>query len=224
MKQTKITVKVHSLLLSAFTQDIDRLFIKRDAFLNQVIGIETKYLAQELKDKRLSAKAKRHIAGELKRLGTTTVNIVVNQDVADELNAVVERTNIVRDAFVNRLLWLLRGGESLLKYLDLPSFINGSEFETFVPDAVPTAPLLAMHAVQSDPLNYLRLGALERHDTGLYLLNLPHQLLGYACWLDDFFVPGTSTYIDADALIKELKLMESDAFANFVPAKREKGV
>ena len=222
MKQTKITVKIHTPLLASFNRDIDRLFIKRDAFLNQVLAVETQYLAEELAGKRLSPKAKRFIAGELKRLGTTTVNIVVDQEVADELNAAVEQTNIVRDAFINRLLWLLRGGESLLEYLDLPKFINGSEFERFVPDAMPTAPLQAMHAVQSDPLHYLRTGSEERHDCGLYALDLPRQLWGFACWLDDFVVPGTATYLNPNKLLEELMSMESEAFENFVPTKIEK--
>jgi len=223
MKQTKITVKLHSKLLEAFNLDVDRLFLKRDAFLNKLISVETSYLSSEFGEQQLSAKAKRFIAGELKRLGTTPVNIVVDQVVADELNAVVARTNIVRDAFFNRLIWMLRGSDSLLAYLDLPRFINGSEFDRFVPEAMPTAPMRAIYSVQCDPLHYLRVGCEERHSVGLHLLDLPRELWGYSCWLDDTAVPGTPSYIDTEKMLTELGFIESEAFKNFVlkPKKKE---
>ncbi len=217
MEQTKITVKIYDKLLTAFNRDIDTLFLKRDAFLNQMIRIETEYLAMDMEGKRLSVRAKRHIAGSLKQLGTTTVNIVVDQTVSDALKAVVDESNIVRDSFINRMLWLLRGGDALLKYLDLPTYITGSEFERFIPAAMPTAPLKAMGAVQSDPLHYLRIACEERHNTGLYLLDLPNKFTGMACWIDDRYVPGTSSYIDPNILLEELSALESDAFSNFTP-------
>lgn len=224
MEQTKITVKIYDRLLTAFNRDADSLFLKRDAFLNQMISIETEYLAQEMAGRRLSSKAKRHIAGSLKKLGTTTVNIVVDKPVANALNAVVAENNIVRDAFMNRMLWMLRGGEKLLDYLELPQFITGSAFERFIPDAMPTSPMRAIGAVQSDPLHYLRLACEERHGTGLYLLDLPPKLAGFACWIDDIFVPGTATYIDPDQMLEELEAMERDAFDNFEHAgKTENG-
>jgi len=182
-----------------------------------MINVETECLAQELAGKKLSSKAHRYIAGELKRMGTTTVNVVVDKTVADALNAVVKETNIVRDAFINRLLWLLRGGKKLLDYLELPSRLTASAFEHYVPDFMPTAPLQAMLQIRDDPLYYLRLASEERHGTGLYLLELPYQLHGFACWLDDIFVPGTATYIDADQLLADLATMEADAFNGFTP-------
>jgi hypothetical protein len=61
------------------------------------------------------------------------------------------------DAFINRLLWLLRGGKKLLDYLELPSFLTSSAFEHYVPDFMPAAPLQAMLQIRDDPLHYLRL-------------------------------------------------------------------
>lgn len=226
MAQTKITAKIHTQLLKVFNQATNLLFLKRDAFLNQMIKIETKHLANDLAGKKLSSKAKHYIAGELKRLGTTPVNIVVDKPVANALNKIVDETNIVRDAFINRMLWLLRGPEALLNYLDLPQFTTGSEFDRSVPEAVPTAPLAAMRAVQIDPLHYLRIGCEDRHNTGLYLLELPPGFTGFACWLDDSVIPGTSSYEDqqrvAERLLKELDAMEAKEFRNFNPGNRAK--
>lgn len=78
MGQTKITVKIYEPLLRDFDRQIDSLFLKRDAFLNHMIKGEVRHLANDMKDKQLSSRAKRYIAGELKRLGTVPVNIVVD--------------------------------------------------------------------------------------------------------------------------------------------------
>ena len=123
MSQTKITVKIYEPLLRDFDRQIDKLFIKRDAFLNAMIKEEVQHLAREMEGKRLTPSAKRHIAGELKRMGTTQVNVVVDKATADALNGIVETSNLVRDAFMNRLIMLLRSSGALLSYLELPEFI-----------------------------------------------------------------------------------------------------
>ncbi|MHB0990286.1 MAG: hypothetical protein ACYC0M_03280 [Burkholderiales bacterium] len=215
MSQTKITVKIFEPLLKNFDKQIETLFIKRDAFLNRVLQEELKHLARDMQGKKMSSKANRYISGELKKLGTKQVNIVVDQSTADELKDIVNDTNIVRDAFFNRLILLLRSNTDLLKYLDLPAFINGSEFKSVI-DPMPTSPLQAMLEVLNDPLYYLREGAEERLKTGLYLIELPPKLVGFTCYLDDAQVPGTEAYkqsqIDAETMLEQL-LMNFEAYA-----------
>lgn len=212
---TKITVKIYEPLLRDFGKQIDSLFIKRDAFLNSMIQEEVRHLASDLEGKKLSVRAKRYIAGELKKLGTVQVNIVVDKTTADQLNAIVEKTNIVRDAFINRLIMFLRSSSPLLSYLELPEFITGSAFESYV-EPMPTSPMKAMEAVHSDPLFYLRVAAEERHNTGLYLIDLTPKLAGFACHLDDSQVPGTKAHADLEqeskAMLDELMSLEDDAF------------
>lgn len=215
MSQTKITVKIYEPLLRDFDRQIERLFIKRDAFLDSMIQEEVQHLANDMKGKRLTSNAKRYIAGELKRLGTWPVNVVVNKSTADALNAVVDTTNMVRDAFINRLIMFLRSSGPLLSYLDLPEFITGSEFDSYV-EPMPTSPIKAIEAVHSDPLFYLRVACEERHKTGLYLIDLPSKFAGFACYLDDSQVPGTEAYAqsqrDTQAMLDELMKLEADAF------------
>ena len=216
MNQTKITVKLHTNLLKAFDTQIDQLFLKRDAFLNHLIRTEVPSLAEEMEDRRLSPEARRHVAGHLKRMGTTTVNVVVDKDVADALNAVVERSNMVRDAFMNRVLLFMRSSEWLLGYLDLPQLVRDSEFNC-VPDQIPTSPIRAIKSVLDDPFYYLRIGAYERHQSGLYLLPLPPKFVGFSCFLDDAFVPGTEGHAamekEVEQMLKEIDALESEAFA-----------
>lgn len=215
MDQTKITVKIYEPLLRDFDRQLDALFIKRDAFLNNMIKMEVQHLAADMEGKRMSTSAKRYVAGELKRLGTVQVNITVDKSTADDLNSVVEVSNIVRDAFINRLIMLLRSSHQLLTYLELPEFITGSAYDSYV-EPMPTSPLKAIEAVHSDPLFYLRVGCQERHQTGLYLLDLPPKLAGFACYLEDALVPGTDAHSqrqrDVDAMLEELAVLESDVF------------
>ena len=227
MNQTKITVKLHSNLLKAFDRDIDRLLLKRDAFLNYLIKTEVPYLAEEMEGRQLSTAARRYIAGELKRMGTTQVNVVVEKETAEALNAVVDRSNMVRDAFMNRVLFFLRSSDLFLQYLDLPLAVVGEEFHNLV-EQMPTSPIRAMQAVLDDPFYYLRIGARERHDSGLYLLSLPQKLIGFTCFLDDAFVPGTDGHKamqkEVERMIKEIDALESDAFAQPpVKTKKTKG-
>lgn len=215
MSQTKITVKIYEPLLRDFDRQIDTLFIKRDAFLNAMIREEVQHLASDMEGKRLSSNAKRYIAGELKRLGTVPVNVVVDKSTADALNAIVDSSNLVRDAFMNRLIMLLRSSAQLLSYLELPDFITGSAFDSYV-EPMPTSPMKAIEAVHSDPLFYLRVACEERHKTGLYLIDLPVKLAGFTCYLDDSQVPGTDAYAqsqrDTQAMLNELMSFEVDAF------------
>lgn len=215
MSQTKITVKIYEPLLKDFDRQLDRLFIKRDAFLNAMIQEETQHLAREMEGKRLASSAKRHIAAELKRMGTKQVNVVVDKATADALNAIVETSNLVRDAFVNRLIMLLRSSCALLSYLDLPELIKGSEFDACV-EPMPTSPMKAIEAVHADPLFYLRTACEERHKTGLYLLELPPKLVGFTCYMDESMVPGTKAYEqmqrEVQAMLDELIDLETDAF------------
>lgn len=212
---TKITVKVYESLFVNFSKQIDELHIKKDAFLNSMIREEIPHLAREMKGKRLSNAANRYISGELKRLGTRTVNIVVDKSTASALNAIVDESNMVRDAFINRLIMLLRSSPTLLKFFDLPEFITGSEFESYI-DPLPTSPLTAIKAIHNDPMFYLREAAGERFDSGLYLLPMPEKFAGFSCYLDDMFVPGTEGNAElikeSQELLDALDLSEAEAF------------
>ncbi|NDU80278.1 MAG: hypothetical protein G3I11_02860 [Ferrovum sp.] len=190
MNQTKITVKIDEKLLIAFNHQIDSLYIKRDAFLNAIIGGEIENLANDMDGKQLTSKANRYVAGELKRMGTRSVNIVVDKSTAEKLNTIVKQSNMVRDAFINRLILFLRSKDALLNYLELPARVDSKEFHAGM-EQFPTSPLGALEAVQGDPFFYLRTACEERHGMGLYLIDLPKKLAGFSCFLLDSEVPGT---------------------------------
>jgi metal-responsive CopG/Arc/MetJ family transcriptional regulator len=216
MSQTKITVKIYEPLLRDFDRQLAKLFIKRDAFLNAMIQEEVQHLAKDLEGKQLTVSAKRYIAGELKRMGTRQVNVVVDKTTADALDSVVKASNLVRDAFINRLIMLLRSTGPLLKYLELPEFIKGSDYSGV--ETMPTSPLKAIESVHGDPLFYLRVACEARYETGLYLLDLPPKFAGFACYMDESMVPTTIAYEqmqrDTQAMLDELSIFETEAFQN----------
>ena len=215
MNQTKMTVKIYEPLLKSFDDQMDLLCIKRDAFLNNMIKRETPNLAQELDGRRLSSNARRYISGSLKKMGTRTVNVVVEKETADALKAVVDASNIVRDAFINRLIMFLRSADTVLDYFGIPKSIVPSDFHDWY-EPMPTSPMKAMEAVFFDPLYYLRIAAEERFDQGLYLLDMPEEFVGFACYLDDSSVPGTKDYEEfmeqGDLMLKALFSAEINAF------------
>lgn len=215
MNQTKMTVKIYEPLFKSFDDQMNRLCIKRDAFLNHMIKRETPNLAKELDGRRLSSSARRYISGSLKRMGTRTVNVVVDKETADALNAVVDASNIVRDAFINRLIMFLRSADTVLDYFGMPKFIVPSDFDDWY-EPMPTSPIKAMEAVFMDPLYYLRIAAEERFDRGLYLLDMPEKFVGLSCYLDDSSVPGTKEYEEfmelGELMLKALDNSENDAF------------
>ena len=200
MNNTKITVKVWEQQLAVFDKAIDELFIKRDAFLNHMIKVETPHLAKDLEGHRLSSSGNRYIARELKRLGTKPVNIVVEKATANALKEVVNATNTVRDAFVNRLIMLLRAPEALLKFWELPLSVGASD----AVDSPSTSPLNAIRDVYRDPLCYLRDAAEARHKVGLYTAWLPSKFVGLECFIEDDRVPGTVQYETKEKEMREL--------------------
>lgn len=203
MDQTKITAKIYSNLLEHFDKEIAGAHLKRDAFLNAVINHEVQYLEQDLKGIKLSNAARKHISGSLKRLGTKTVNIKVHKHTADELNRVVRNTNIVRDAFLNRLIYLLLATPKLLTALKLPSYIEHPSLSSA--QGMPVGPLSALSEVLGDPLFYLRIAHERIHGVGLYASQDPisRDLEGFCCNISNHLVPGTDEYknpITADML------------------------
>ena len=220
MEQTKITMKISKPLLHKFNQQIDSVFIKRDALLNHILKIEVDKFAEELQGLTLSSKARRYISGELKRLDTTTINVVVDKAVAIKLNSVIKQCNLVRDAFANRLFMYMLSSDRLLKWLEIPLDVRGIISESnYVNAEMPTSPLQAVEFIFSDPFFYLRLAAEQWLDSGLYLLELPDNFVGLTCYMEDKHVPGT---VEHEEYQEKLAIMWDEMELGFLnsPAKK----
>lgn len=217
MAQAKITVKVFAPLLTDFDVHLRALHLKRDAFLDNVLRLELPNLERDLQGKRLSPKARQHIARKLKRMGTVQVNITINTATADQLRNVVGQANIVRDAFINRIIYLLRASDRFLDYLGLPHTTEGLPLGEI--SSIPVSPIGAIAIAHADPLGILRRAVHKQIGTGLYSLELPDEFTAFACYLDDVKLAEIPAFArrqpqsdQFDQSANELEALEDKAF------------
>ena len=112
MAKTAISFRVPEKLWGAFKTQTDELFLSRAPFLNYMVRRELNYLRDDLVGLKLSSRAKRHISGQLKRTGAKSVNIEVKPETAEALRTAVAEHNLVRDAFMCRLIIFLRSTDT----------------------------------------------------------------------------------------------------------------
>jgi len=210
MALQKISFKVPPVLWESFSRQASGLFLNRAPFLNYMIAREAVELAEDLGQCQLSLRAKKHISNMLQLQRAKSVNIEVEQSTARALNEVVRGANLVRDAFICRLIIFLRSNDALLKHLEIPREVGifGDNLER-----MPSSPMKAMEAVRDDPLFYIRHYIKERWDCGIYAVRLPRELDWAACYIEDKDAPGTKAYKEDQRQSAELfELLEAKAF------------
>lgn len=216
MSQKKISFRVPPGLWQRFSSQASDLFLNRAPFLNHMIKREVSELARDIGERRLSTAAKRYISAQLKRQGARSVNIEVEEATAKMLNAAVEKNNLVRDAFLCRLLIFLRSTDALLTHLEVPRKICSSIHTgtgVIGLEEMPTSPLEAMEAVRDDPLFYVRSWVEHNWQCGIYLVQLPQDVDWAACYMDDKDVPGTRAFkLEAQATAVLYEAFETKVF------------
>lgn len=188
-----ISFRVPPPLWTKFKEQTDALFLSRAPFLDHMLSVELPHLRNDLQDIKLNTRTKRYIANALTKQDPVSVNIDVRQETADALREAVQEHNIVRDAFVCRLLIFLRSPDSLLKRLDIPQYANDYGLNGIL-EEMPASPLKAMEAVRDDPLFYIREQLKQRHDLRVYTLELWPEIDWAACVLPAERVPGTGAF------------------------------
>jgi hypothetical protein len=205
MGQTKITIKIWAPLHLTFSNALEKRFIKRDAFLNHMIMQELPHIESELAGLKQSDVAKRHVSSQLSQLDLKTVNVVVDKSVAERLSSLVQKSNLVRDALLNRIILFLLSPDWLLQHFDIPKTVDSPRFHSA--ESMPTSPLGAIRSVLYDPMFYLRIDVHNSGERSLYLLQLPDingiDLTGLTCYLNDSFVPETKDFEQRIAAEKE---------------------
>ena len=223
MAQTKITVKILESLLDDFDGHLRRLHLKRDAFIDHVIGIELDHLERDLQGKSLSPRVRQHISRNLKRMGTTQVNLVIDASNAERLRVIVKQTNIVRDAFINRLIYLLHASDSLLDYLELPRAAESQAGVHFA-SSIPISPIRAIAVAHADPMAALRHAVDKQFGIGLYSIKLPDELAAFACYLEESDLPVDLKLADmhTDVNPNSSKLSALEVLIYGTPSQRKK--
>lgn len=209
MPKTAISFNVPPKLWAAFKAQTDGLFLSRAPFLDYMVANELPHLSTELGGLNLSLRAKRYIAGAMKKQGPISVNIEVQPATAEALREAAQAHNLVRDAFMARLLIFLRSTDAFLKYLEVPRIATSRGTNASL-EEMPASPLKAMEAVRDDPLFYVRFHVEAVHEVGIYRVSLPRQLDWAACYIADEDIPGTSAYRRQQKLGNELLAMLED--------------
>jgi hypothetical protein len=111
----KISTRIWSLLLTSLETKIERACLRRDPYLERVLTIELDYLDQEIPIANSPA-AHRFIAERLDALphSRKMVTLTLRRELIEKLDDICRRKNIVRDAFFNRLFFLLVAGRNNL--------------------------------------------------------------------------------------------------------------
>ncbi|MCL1860185.1 MAG: hypothetical protein FWG52_01445 [Proteobacteria bacterium] len=104
-KTTKISTKIDRRILREFEEKLEAACLRRDAFLNRVLEDELPHLDEEVAEN--SSEAQQFIANRLDQLVRKQVSLALRSDLVERLNDICERKRIVRDAFFNRLFFLL---------------------------------------------------------------------------------------------------------------------
>lgn len=214
---TKLTAKLYEPMYIDFDRRLSDALLRRDAFLDRMIEQEITHLHEDLDGKRLSNEANRYISRRLKATGgergrLRQVSIAVKPTTADALREAVEEHNLVRDAFLNRLIVFLRSSDDVLKALGLNTRVRAGRADGS--EDMPTSPLRVIEETLADPLYYLRAQCHERYECGLHLLRFPEQLTGFSCYLSDDEVPSTLAFKERqkkdEKLLAELGFLEAN--------------
>ncbi len=197
---TKITVKFYAPMFRQFEAAIARVMLLRDNYIDHMISAELEHVEEDLKGKRNSEVARRHIASALKRMGgaeagvCVTASIKIRKSTAASLRKVVKKHNLCRDALLNRLLAYLHGYPEWMADMLLATRLSDIPSQAGVQD-MPASPLEAIEESLVDPLYYLRADCHHHQDVGLYEAGAQPKWHGFACYLDDAAVPGTKAYV-----------------------------
>lgn len=186
MAKTKMTFKAHSELWDKFSRMMDSHFIRRDGFLNHVLGIETSQIEMELNGLKLSQSVKDYISSNFKAMKTIQVSIQLDDSVAERFNAVIKEHNLVRDSVLNRLLMYLWSADGFLDEIEVPRTIVDIEDL----DETPTSPVKAITELINDPMKAIRKYKEDEDNLGIYnSLDLRQKYPGFIVYMEEVYLP-----------------------------------
>lgn len=156
----RIMVQLWGTLAKAIDRDFKLLHLKRDRYLNDLLGKEIEELNSEVKF-RNSDEVRARIQGQ-KLPNREKLTLELDESVIDRIDAVLAEKNIPRDSFVNRVLFFLVAKESMLDRLDIAYERRGQ---------VTAKPLADAMAFLYDPFFHIR----EANEGRFYTLTCFHE-------------------------------------------------
>lgn len=209
----KITVRILAPLLDELTVAADLCFLRRDALLDRVIADEIGELDAELVNPNpphVRACIEGHLKRQLKANGKQ-LSIALKGSTVDRLETVCVTKNVPRDAFINRLMFLLAAPRPVLnEHLFGISEAKANELDGDIDQsweklqlAARYQPLEVLRCALIDPLRAYR-QLIEQtaegfgQQDGLYTRYMDDDLLvGLNCFAPDECIPGRPEFLEA---------------------------
>ncbi len=204
----KIGVKVWQPIIDKLDRKIESGCLRRDAYINQILSIEIDRLDEEITQSNSEA-ARDFIVGKLNRLNRKMVTFSLRSDLVDRLDEICASKLIVRDAFFNRILFMLIAKPTTIErvLLGMLDFDwkkkvwdeHSCDWGVFASTFYPLEPVI-------DPFFFIREGIRltqkELGNTGnpFYMVQLTDRqlkdrdLFGLNCYLPDIDVPRTHDF------------------------------
>lgn len=211
METKRTTFKVWAPLAKSLEQKMEQAFLRRDSFLNNLISQELNVLLEEAKNGN-SIEASAYIQSMLKQMELTTVSMSLDLSLIERLNEICSSKNIIRDAFINRLILYAVATPQLIDciFFEDASWRNRvlresyhfiDEIEIFEPIYVPRQPFENLRtALLSENLD-------QNFYTRVFREGFPSQktnLSGFNCFMSDAEVPDSKTYVEFKTLLESI--------------------
>jgi len=220
----QVLAKLWKPLYGKLSATVERACLRRDAYLDRVFAHEARMLKAEV-PRPNSADARRFLESRLQELDRRSVNFSLSSTTVEAVNHACEELNVVRDCFINRVLFLL------LADIATCEIITGLEFRECLPDILGEydrdylyAPLWSgslaaiSEIVREDPfwalrnmIDYFRQHG-DEQTTPLHACVIvpemfskrPPGVIALNCYLPDEYVPGSAAQKHAEKELEDL--------------------
>ena len=112
----KISVKIWRPMIGRLDEKMAQACLRRDAYLTKVIEVELERLDEQVSIPNSEA-ARNYVADRLDQLDRKLVSVALPPELTARINEICGRKRIVRDAFFNRLFFLLAAPPNVVEAL-----------------------------------------------------------------------------------------------------------
>ena len=186
MEKAKIMITVITPVMDRLNKKIEGLMLRRDSYLNSVLNFEIDLLEEEITSSN-SEQARDYLLSQLKTMPTKSISITLDKKLIEHIDTICKKINVARDCWINRVLFFLAAEGSQLKVIGIDAPPH---------ESLSTNPLDAASELIFNPFHDCRIWMDAQYGKKFYEWELPKQLVGMECYIDDQDVPNSPEYVD----------------------------
>lgn len=198
MEKSKIMFTVLTPVMDRLNKKIEGLMLRRDSYLNSVLDSEIDCLDKEITNSN-SELARDYLLSQLKVMPTKSISIALDKKLIERIDTVCKKINIARDCWINRVLFFLAAEGQQLKVIGIDAPPH---------EALSINPLDAASDLIFNPFHDCRIWMDAHYGKKFYEWELPKQLVGMECYIDDQNVPSSPEYVDLLEALGATKVVE----------------